>query len=207
MNFLYLHGFGSSPAAKKGQAFSAHFAPLGVDFRRPDLNLPSFEHLRLSAMIEAATAAAGDAAIVVGSSLGGLTAARTAARTPAIRALILLAPAFQLAARWRATLGPAFDAWQRTGTRDVTVSTGETRSIDFGFIEDAERVDVGFPEVTVPTLIFHGVHDDAVPVDSSRRFAAGRPNVRLVEVDDDHELVRSLPIMLPAAEQFILQHR
>jgi dipeptidyl aminopeptidase/acylaminoacyl peptidase len=40
-------------------------------------------------------------------------------------------------------------------------------------------------------LIFHGVHDDIVPIDYSRAFAASHPNVRLVELESDHELLSS----------------
>jgi hypothetical protein len=55
----------------------------------------------------------------------------------------------------------------------------------------------------VPTLVFHGVRDDAVPVARSRTFAAGRANVELVELDDDHQLVTSVPRILDGAEPFL----
>jgi len=48
------------------------------------------------------------------------------------------------------------------------------------------------PEVTCPTLILHGTRDDLIPVETSREYAAQRPLVHLVEVEDDHELRRSL---------------
>ena len=54
----------------------------------------------------------------------------------------------------------------------------------------------------MPTLIFHGRHDDSVPIDHSRQFVASHPNARLVELDDNHELVASLPIILPESEKF-----
>ena len=201
VNFLYLHGFGSSPAAKKGVAFSEHFAPRGIAFERVDLRVPSPARLRLSAMIEAARARVGERAIVVGSSLGGLTASRLAEREPRVAALLLLAPAFQLARRWRAAL-PGFADWQRTGFRTVTSSSGDVHELDYGFVEDVEAIDVGFPDVRVPTLIFHGRRDDAVPIEHSREFVASHPDARLVELDDNHELVDSLPIILPEAERF-----
>jgi pimeloyl-ACP methyl ester carboxylesterase len=201
-NYLYLHGFTSSPQAKKGLAFEAYFRPKGIAFDRVDLRAPAMDRLRLSAMIETARARVGERAVVVGSSLGGLTAARLAATEPRVEKLVLLAPAFQLARRWRTAM-PGFDAWQRTGTRTVTYATGEVVELDYGFVEDVERVDLGFPDVRVPTLIFHGVHDVSVPIEHSREFAASRPNVRLIELDDDHELVRSLPIILPEAEAFL----
>ena len=202
MNFLYLHGFGSSPAAKKGHAFTEYFAPRGIRFERLDLRVPSPARLRLSAMIETAQAHVGDRAIVVGSSLGGLTAARLAEREPKVAALILLAPAFQLAKRWREAL-PGFNDWVTTGFRTVTSSDGSVNELDYGFVEDVEAVDVGFPDVRCPTLVFHGRKDESVPFENSEKFVASHPNARLFELDDDHELVHSLKVMLPEAEQFI----
>ena len=78
--FLYLHGFASSPGSRKAIAFERHYAPRGVELDRLDLRVPTFPNLRLSAMIEVTRAAIGgerDRAVVIGSSLGGLTATRT----------------------------------------------------------------------------------------------------------------------------------
>ena len=106
--WLYLHGFGSSRDSAKGLALSQRFAELGITLDRLDLRRPSLEHLRLSAMIEAVRAAIGaerDRAVVFGSSLGGLTAARVAEQDARVCALVLLAPAFRFPERWRARLG------------------------------------------------------------------------------------------------------
>ena len=207
MRHLYLHGFASGPDSKKGVAFAEHFAARGVPIERLDLRVPSFEHLRLSAMIDTVRAAIGgpgERAVVLGSSLGGLTAARVAERDPRVVALVLLAPAFQLAERWRATYGAAFDDWRRTGWHEVLDhTTGRPARVDFGFVEEAAALDVGLPDVRVPTLILHGTADDVVPVEHSRRFAAGRPHVRLVELPDGHELIASLPTLLAETERFL----
>lgn len=206
LRFLYCHGFASGPNSTKGVAFANHFAAGGVHVDRLNLRVPSFEHLRLSAMIETARAAIGgphDRAIMVGSSLGGLTTARVAERDPRVIAVMLLAPAFQLVARWRTMLGTEWDDWQRTGWREVSdYTTNAPARVDYGFAEDVDQVDVGFPELTIPTLICHGIADPTVPVEQSRRFAAGRPNVRLVELADGHELAASLPRLLAEADSF-----
>jgi len=202
--FLYLHGFASGPQSTKGVAFANHFAERGATVERLDLRVPSLAHLRLSAMLETTASALGDRTVLFGSSLGGLTAARVAERDSRVVALVLLAPAFQLVARWRQTLGPAWDEWKRTGWREVLdYTTGQPARVDYGFVEDVAAIDVGFPEVRVPTLILHGVRDDVVPIRHSRIYAAGRSNVRLVELDDGHELVASLPRLLEYAETFV----
>ncbi len=204
--FLYLHGFASGPTSKKGCAFSEHFAPRAA-IERLNLRVPSFEHLRLSVMIDTVTRALGEArdrAVVIGSSLGGLTAARSAERDPRIAALVLMAPAFQIAARWREQLGDELETWRQTGWREVIDHTTDAPArVDFGFFEDLVTVDVDFPDVRVPTLILHGRGDDVVPIEHSRRFAAGKRHVELIELDDGHELVQSIPIILGHAERFL----
>jgi pimeloyl-ACP methyl ester carboxylesterase len=206
---LYLHGFASGPRSTKGLGFDRHFAARGVAIDRLDLRLPSFEHLRLSAMIAATRAAIGDdrdRAVLIGSSLGGLTAARTAERDPRVIALILLAPAFQIHDRWRTALGDeAWDAWRATGWREVhDYTTKQPARVDFGFAEDLAATDVGFPDLRIPTLIMHGTRDDVVPIATSHRFASlTGPHVRTLDLDDGHELAASLPRLLSEADAFL----
>jgi uncharacterized protein len=208
MRYLYLHGFASGPRSTKGVAFESHFAPLEIRIERLDLRVPSFEHLRLSAMIERVRgelgAQPGEKAVLIGSSLGGLTAARVAVGEPRVKALVLLAPAFQLVQRWREALGPAWDDWQRTGWREVTdYTTGKPARVDFGFVEDVARIDVGFPDVRCPTLILHGRSDDTVPIERSREFVRQHPSARLVELDDGHELTGSIATLLAETQDFL----
>ena len=148
---LYLHGFASGPRSQKGTAVAAHFPGT----RCLDLRVPSPERLSLAAMIETTRAAITGPVVLIGSSLGGLTAARVAEREPRALRLVLFAPAFQLADRWRARLAADPSLAPHTD-----------------FLEEAARIDVGFPDVRVPTLVLHGVHDDVVPVETSR---ASRP--------------------------------
>jgi pimeloyl-ACP methyl ester carboxylesterase len=203
--YLYLHGFASGPHSAKAVAYATHYAQRGVGIDRLDLRVPSLEHLRLSAMITAVQQAIGDArdrAVVIGSSLGGLTAARVAERDPRVTALVLLAPAFQLIARWREL--PGWDDWRRLGWREIhDYKTNRPARIDFGFADEAMAIDVGYPDVRVPTLILHGADDEIVSISHSRAFAAGKPHVRLIELDDGHDLIASLPRMLDETDRFL----
>ena len=204
MRWLYLHGFASGPSSKKGVAFADHLGTRGIALDRLDLRKPSFEHLRLTAMIEHVRASLGDRTILIGSSLGGITAARVAERDPRVVAIVLLAPAFRLVERWRDQLGAEWDEWQRTGWREVyDYTTGKGARVDFGFIEDAIALDTGWPDVRVPTLILHGTEDDVVPIDYSRKFAQGRANVTLIELPDGHQLEVSIPRLLAESDRFL----
>jgi len=206
MQVLYLHGFASGPSSRKAVAFSEHYGKRGITIQRLDLRVPSFEHLRLSAMIEHVRAAIQGPTIVIGSSLGGLTAARVAERDERVQAAVLLAPAFQLISRWRTQLEAAgeWDEWKRTGWREVyDYSTGESAKIDYGFVEDAERTDVGFPNVKQPVLVLHGVADETVPIARSREFVEKHPSAKLVEVPDGHELGNTIPTLLAESDRFL----
>jgi pimeloyl-ACP methyl ester carboxylesterase len=209
--FLYLHGFASGPESHKAKAIAAHYAAQGVTIQRLDLRQPSIEHLRLSAMIRHVRGAIGgarDRAVLIGSSLGGLTACRVAEDDPRVCALVLMAPAFRMMERWPARLGAAaWDAWRTTGWHEtLDYARGGTARVDYGFVEDAAIADApgdGWPDVRVPTLIVHGRGDDVVPVEGSREWAAGKRHVRLVEVPDGHELGASLPRITAEMDAFL----
>jgi uncharacterized protein len=209
--WLYLHGFASSPDSNKAVAIAEHYGRRGVTLERLDLRRPSFEQLRLSAMITHVRERIGDShdrAVVFGSSLGGLTACRAAEMDARVCALVLLAPAFGLARAWRAKLGEeGWTGWSERGWLEVDdYATGKTARVDHGFAKELEHMDAadaGLPDVRVPTLIVHGVRDDTVDVARSRAFAQGKRHVRLVEVDDGHELRGSLPRIKAESDAFL----
>lgn len=209
--FLYLHGFASGPGSVKGVATARHYEARGIAVERLDLRRPSFEHLRVSAMLAHVREEIGgpqDRAVLFGSSLGGYVASRVAEDDARVCALVLLAPAFRLFERWRERLGEeGWRAWEQTGWYEVDDHAEKKRSrIDFEFVREARALDErgnGSPDVRVPTLIVHGTRDDTVDVAVSRAFAAGKRHVRLIEVDDGHELAASLPLILREADRHL----
>ncbi|MBZ4398573.1 YqiA/YcfP family alpha/beta fold hydrolase [Myxococcus sp. AS-1-15] len=209
--FMYLHGFASGPNSTKGLALSRHFEPLGVHIERLNLRVPSFEELKLSAITDTVRAALGgkqDRVVLLGSSLGGLTAARVAAEDARVCGLVLMAPAFHIVTQLRKRMGEAlWEHWRTTGwipTEDFVEK--RTSKVHWGFVEDALALDErlgNWPDVRVPTLLIHGRADDTCDIANSRRWAQGRRNVKLVEVDDGHELTASLPFILEQTEAFL----
>jgi uncharacterized protein len=213
LRILYLHGFASGPASIKGLAFERFYGTHGIAIERLDLRRPSLQHLRLSAIMATVESAleGADRAILIGSSLGGLAAARFAERDARVVGMVLLAPAFQLIPRWRQRLGEArWQAWQQTGWLEVhDYTTGKPGRVDFGFAEEAAAIDDagnGWPHVLVPTLVFHGLRDEIVDIGLSRQLVARSSNVRLVELHDDHQLVDSLPRLLTESYDFMVRH-
>ncbi|MDF2695392.1 MAG: hypothetical protein K0S65_3775 [Labilithrix sp.] len=217
--FIYLHGFASSPSSTKAKAFGVWAERHGVPLDILDLRVPSLEALQVSAMI-ARTKAAIDAAggararvALIGSSLGGLTAARVAAEDPRVAAVFLMAPAFELASRWEARIGSdAWRTWRETGSIEVDApepeqgrTTRPKAHVHWGFIEDLSRIDAElgpWPDVRVPTRIVHGRHDDVVDIELSRTWSRDKRHVELVEVDDGHDLGASIPRLLEEADDF-----
>ena len=212
--WLYLHGFASSPSSTKARAFQAWGTSRDLAIDALDLRVPSFENLRFSAIkarvrraIDASAPPGREAlarAVLIGSSLGGLTACRVAEEDPRVCAVLAMAPAFRLADRWRTQMTPAaWEAWQRDGFLEVDDHATKQRSrVDFGFVEELARLDVGMPDVRVPVLLVHGRGDEVVDIDRSRAFAEGKRHVRLVEVDDGHELGASISRILAEADAF-----
>ena len=189
--------------------FAQHFARKGIAVDAVDLRVPTLETLALSTMIDTACAAIGsarDRAILIGSSLGALTAAHAAARDARVCALVLLAPAFGLSARWRARLGVEGERqWQETGWLPMDDPEGPPR-LHYGYMLDADAVEAAHgaaPDVRVPTLLIHGRADDVVPVDGSRAWADGKRHVRMVEVDDGHPLYGSLDRVCTEMDAFL----
>ena len=212
--WLYLHGFASSPASTKARAFEAWGKARDLAIDALDLRVPSFENLRFSAM-KARVRAAIDAsaapgptssarAVLIGSSLGGLTACRVAEEDSRVCAVLAMAPAFRLADRWKSQMATeAWEAWRRDGFLTVDDhATKKKARVDFGFVEELERLDVGLPDVRVPVLIVHGRQDEVDDIDRSRAFARGKRHVRLIEVDDGHELGASISRILAEAGAF-----
>jgi pimeloyl-ACP methyl ester carboxylesterase len=209
--WLYLHGFASGPRSTKGIKLSEHFAGRGVSMQRLDLRVPSLEKLSFCAMRRVLTDALGgapDRAVVFGSSLGGLTAARVAENDARICALVLLAPAFRIAERWRTRMSDAeWKAWETSGFLAIhDYAEDRPARVHYDFIRELQTLDAaggGWPDVRVPTLIVQGKNDDTVDPQLSRDFARGKSWVRLVEVDDGHELTHSLRRIASEAEAFL----
>ena len=54
-----------------------------------------------------------------------------------------------------------------------------------------------------PALVFQGLHDTSVDYRTVEAFARTRPNVTLSLLDDDHQLIASLPRMWDDVQAFL----
>jgi pimeloyl-ACP methyl ester carboxylesterase len=157
---------------------------------------------QLGAGLEAAAAPAA----LIGSSLGGALAILAADRfRDHVDRVVLLAPAVMFAKAGHHLLPPErIEEWRRTGSLPFFhYQFSEERPLNFAFYDDSLQYDPFTAVLSQPTLIFQGLRDASVDYRTVEQFAKHRPNVTLSLLDDDHQLIASLPRMWDAVEPFL----
>ncbi|MBW4663741.1 MAG: esterase [Chroococcus sp. CMT-3BRIN-NPC107] len=193
MDYIYLHGFASSPNSAKAKYFRSSFAELGIDLKIPDLNWGDFSQLTITRQIEQVSAQFPPFSVpitLVGSSLGGLTAAFLAEKFLQVQKLVLLAPAFEFLSHWLPQLGEAKLKQWLDEQYLMVYHYAERRSLplSYNFVLDAANYQDQQLLRPVPTLIIHGCNDEVIPIATSRNYATARPWVQLIELNSDHAL-------------------
>jgi uncharacterized protein len=196
---FYLHGFASSAKSTKAAYFAARLQERGAALHCPDFNEPDFATLTMTRMLDRLDGElAEQPSTLIGSSLGGALAVLAAARWPdRVGRLVLLAPAVMIAKPGHHLLPPEkMDEWQRRGTLAFFhYAYGEERPLEYGFHLDTQRQDPFEAAFTQPALIFQGLHDRSVDHVTVEAFARSRSNVTLSLLEDDHQLIASLPVI------------
>jgi pimeloyl-ACP methyl ester carboxylesterase len=206
MRIVYLHGFASSPLSSKARFFGEQFQAMGVPFTAPELDEGSFERLTISGQLRVVEKAVGDGPVVMmGSSMGGYLAALFAARhVEQVEKLVLLAPAFQFPTRWRARYSvEELERWKEQ--RKIPFfhyGYKEERGLGYQIVEDASGYE-DEPAFVQPALVLHGRRDEVVPVEASKVFAQGHPNVTLRVVESGHELTDVLEQLWSETASFL----
>ena len=195
---IYMVSRRVQPRAKRAFFLNGH------SVETPDLAQGDFRNLTISGQLEVIERTlGGEAALLIGSSMGGYLAALYAARHPEIPATVLLAPAFDFHSLWTQRLGPRELArWRDSG--DIMVfhyGLGRELPLSYRFLEEAQRY-APFPPMHQPGLIFHGTNDDVTPLEGSVEFAASHTAVTLVRVTSGHELTDVLEDMWPQTLEF-----
>ncbi|MDF5708058.1 MAG: alpha/beta fold hydrolase [Nostoc sp. S4] len=191
--YIYLHGFASSPKSAKARYIGDRFSQIHTQLRIPDLNAGDFSQLTIARQItQVAAEFPKDSTPVtlIGSSLGGLTAAHLAQQHLQVQRLVLLAPAFGFLSHWLVKLtDEEIQRWQQEKYLMV-YHYGEKRSLplSYDFVIDAAQYQEELLQRHIPTLILHGKSDEVIPIKASHNFRRWRPWVELVELDSDHAL-------------------
>lgn len=201
---LYLHGFASSPGSKKAGAIVPALRARGLTVHVPDLNEGDFEHLTVSRALALAKRHVRERTVVIGSSFGGYLASLLAAKDDRVKALVLMAPAFDFAARFEARYGGhAVRLWEEAGFVEVEhYGMPGMQRLSFELLRDA-RTHPARPPLRVPTYILQGRGDDVVSPAMVEEVANANAQAELDLVDDDHGLVASSDRALAAAIRMV----
>jgi len=205
--FIYLHGFASSPRSRKAVFFSERLRHLGHTVLVPDLEEGDFQGLTISrqlTVVRRALATLTGPCTLIGSSMGGYLATLAAHEEPRIERLLLMAPAMDMRARWAVRYGADKLAyWKAKGAAPTYHhASGEERLIGYGLYEDMAHHDSN-PAVHVPTLAFMGRSDAVVEPEAVAGWAASQPRVQLRWLDSDHELIDQLETMWAESVAFL----
>jgi uncharacterized protein len=192
--YIYLHGFASGPGSTKAKDLHSRCDRVGIDLQLPDLNQGDFSHLTISrqvAQIVELLPKDGSPVTLIGSSLGGWTAAIIARDYPQVERIVLLAPAFDFLDHWLPKIGEVqLNSWAQNGYLPIYHHAAKNPlPLHYNFVVDARQYHFFTSDRVLPTLIVHGIHDDVIPIDSSRKFANKHPWVELIEVDSNHSLL------------------
>jgi pimeloyl-ACP methyl ester carboxylesterase len=205
IQYLYLHGFASSPRSSKANYFRECFRASGLFLEVPDLNGENFSTLTLSRQIEQVAGQylrSAPSVTAIGSSLGGLTAAWLAQKYPSVRCLVLLAPAFGFLRQERDET--ILQQWKSAGQLSVYhYGYGRSLPIHYDFIRDLQQYREEELTREIPTLILHGRADEVISIERSREYARSRPRVKLIELDSDHGLTDVLPRIWSEVKNFL----
>ncbi|ACK69823.1 protein of unknown function UPF0227 [Gloeothece citriformis PCC 7424] len=212
INYIYLHGFASSPKSAKAQYISSHFQSAQIPLIIPDLNQNNFCQLTLTRQLQQVSSLFSHSPTptrLIGSSLGGLTAAILGQQFSQVERLVLLAPAFGFLELWLSYLGEdQLKQWQDTNSL-LVYHYGEQRSlpIHYQFVEDVKQYSLDSLTRPIPTLILHGQQDEVIPIEFSRDYASKRPWVKLIELESDHSLTNVLPDIWSEIQKFLQLNR
>ena len=206
--YIYLHGFASSPKSNKAVYLRDRFAEININLKVIDLNQDNFTQLTLTRQIhqvELEIIHTSQPIILIGSSFGGLTSTFLAEHKLNIQSLILLAPAFEFLSHWLPKLGAEkLKKWQKEGYLSVYhYGVNDYLPLSYNFIVDSAQYESDKLQRSLPTLVFHGLNDDVIPIQASREFAAKRPWVKLIELDSDHTLGNVMPAVWQQIHHFL----
>jgi uncharacterized protein len=207
---IYLHGFASSRRSTKATYFADRLQQRGLTFSCPDFNEPDFSTLTITRMLNQIVGevdTTNEASVtLMGSSLGGALAVLAAAQLASkVESVILLAPAVMFAKPGHHLLPPdRIEEWRRRGSLPFFhYAYSEERPLAYSFYEDSLRYDPMNTAFAQPALVFQGRRDTSVDPHMVEEFASARRNVTLSMLDDDHQLIDSLPRIWKDVEAFL----
>jgi pimeloyl-ACP methyl ester carboxylesterase len=132
--------------------------------------------------------------LIIGSSMGGLAVANASAiKENHDCKLILIAPAFGLYDNLLERLTEEeLELWERLDRRRY-VGFEHDILLPWSYMEQAKDMSWTVPHHK--TIIIHGISDDIVPIQSSRKISQMSDLIDLHEIEDNHRMKKSLQVL------------
>ena len=207
MQYIYLHGFSSSPQSYKAQYLLNCFQQKNLNLQVLDLNQNDFTNLTLTRQIDQTVANFVDSdtpITLIGSSFGGVTSVWVAEKYHQVQRLVLLAPAFNFVSYWHNQLEEKqITQWRESGFLPV-YHYGEEKQLplSYSFYEDINQYQESLIQRNIPTLIIHGKQDETIPIQVSIDYAKQHSNVELICLDGDHSLCDQIEVIWQEIQNF-----
>ena len=186
MKVLFAHGFEGTPNGGKPTYMREE---LGWDVVAPVMSANGWNIEQDSEKFD----------LVAGSSMGGLAAANASRLRPEMGfGVLLIAPAFGLEEMWYNRL--SVDEMKQWETSDAYLYQGFELEMTLGWDFMQTAMEMSWPELNHPTVILHGLQDDVVPIEHSRRIADRDDRViAMIELEDGHRMQEAKSHFLHAA--------
>ena len=204
LKVLWAHGLEGSPNGSKPTWIIEN---LGWDVVSIDMSQKGWTIAEQTKVVYDRISENDDFDLIMGSSYGGLAIANAASELlDRDMRIVLMAPAFGLAENFQNIAGKeGLDEWENSGYRPYFHhGLNKEIKLDWGFMISARKM--SWPKINHPTVIIHGVSDEIVQIESSRKVAESNSNVELIEVEDGHRLGKSLHF-IPITVEKVLSKR
>ena len=201
LKVLWAHGLEGSPNGSKPTWIIEN---LGWDVVSIDMSQNGWTIAEQTKVVYDKISEIDDFDLIMGSSYGGLAIANAANKLlDRDMRIVLMAPAFGLAENFQKIAGEeGVDEWENSGYRSYFHhGLNKEIKLNWDFMISARKM--SWPKINHPTVIIHGISDEIVQIESSRKVAESNSIVQLIEVEDGHRLGKSLHFLPFAVEKVL----
>ena len=201
LKVLWAHGLEGSPDGSKPTWMIEN---LGWDVVSVNMSIRGWTIADQTKAVLDKVSEVDDFDLIMGSSYGGLAVANAANELlDRNLRLVLMAPAFGFAENFENIAGKeGLNQWENNGFRPYFHhGLNKEIKLSWDFMVSAKKM--SWPEMKHPTVIIHGISDEIVSIESSRKVEESNSNVELIEVDDGHRLGDSLQFIPIAVEKVL----
>ena len=201
LKVLWAHGLEGSPNGSKPTWIIEN---LGWDVVSIDMSQNGWTIAEQTKVVYDKISEIDDFDLIMGSSYGGLAIANAANKLlDRDMRIVLMAPAFGLAENFQKIAGEkGLDEWENSGYRPY-FHHGLNKEIKLNWDFMVSAREMSWPKINHPTVVIHGISDEIVQIESSRKIAESNSNVELIEVEDGQRLGKSLHFIPIAVEKVI----